>query len=51
MKRYHVESVPLETFKSGPKTGKPKPIKLPSNAIPLGVVSGYHLRVYYLVPA
>lgn len=49
--KYDVQSVRVETFKSGPRAGERKPITLPKGAIPCGVVSGMSLWVYYLVPA
>lgn len=49
--KYDVRSVAVKQFKSGPRAGQQKPITLPKDAIPLGVVSGFNLRVYYLVPA
>jgi len=47
---YNLKSVRVETFKSGPRAGQTKPITLPKGAIPCGIVSGYVLRLYYLVP-
>lgn len=47
---YEVKSVRVTEFKNGPRAGQQKPIRLPKDAIPLGVTSGYSLRVYYLVP-
>jgi hypothetical protein len=44
-----LESVRVETFKSGPRAGQRKPIKLPKGAIPVSVVSSYGLTLYYLV--
>lgn len=51
MNAYDLKSVAVETYESGDKAGQRKPIRLPAGAIPCGVVSGYGLTVYYLVPA
>ena len=48
--RYDLESVRVDEFKSGPREGQRKPVSLPKGAIPVGVVSGYGLRLFYLVP-
>lgn len=48
--RYDLESVAIEKFKSGPHEGQRKPVTLPKGAIPAGVVSGFGLTLYYLVP-
>lgn len=50
MPTYDLKSMRVEEFKSGPREGQQKPIKLPTDAIPVGVVSGYSLRLFYLVP-
>lgn len=49
--KYDLQSVRIEEFKSGPREGQKKPVSLPKDAIPCGVVSGYGLTLYYLVPA
>lgn len=51
MPKYDLKSVRVTEFKSGPRAGEQKPITLPKGAIPCGVVSGYSLRIFYLVPA
>jgi len=50
MPNYDLKSVSVSEFKSGPRAGEQKPISLPKDAIPCGVVSGYSLRLFYLVP-
>jgi hypothetical protein len=49
--RYELKSVKVEAFESGKRAGERKPISLPAGAIPCGVVSGFGLTLYYLVPA
>lgn len=49
--RYDLKEVRVEDFKSGPREGQRKPISLPKGAIPCGVVSGFGLRLFYLIPA
>jgi hypothetical protein len=48
--KYDLKDVRVEEFKSGPREGERKPIALPKGAIPVGVVSGFGLRFFYLVP-
>jgi hypothetical protein len=48
--RYDLKDVTVEQFKTGPREGQRKPISLPKGAIPCGVVSGFGLRLFYLVP-
>lgn len=50
MPTYDLKSVRIGEFKSGPRAGEQKPLKLPKGAIPCGVVSGFCLRLFYLVP-
>jgi hypothetical protein len=50
MPTYDLKSVRVEEFKSGPREGERKPIKLPKDAIPVGVSSSFSLWLYYLVP-
>lgn len=49
--RYELRDVNVEVFKSGPREGQRKPITLPKNAIPCGVVSGWSVRLFYLIPS
>lgn len=48
--KYNLKSVRVTEFKSGPLEGEKRPISLPKDAIPCGVVSGMGLTLYYLVP-
>lgn len=48
--KYELKSLQIETFKSGPRQGQRKPFKLPADAIPCGVVSGFGLSLDYLIP-
>lgn len=51
MNAYDLQSVPVKKFEHGKRAGERKPIQLPAGAVPCGVVSGYDLTLYYLVPA
>lgn len=51
MKTYDVKSVTVEAYVHGPRAGQQKPIRIPDDAQIIGVVSGFNLRVYYIVPA
>lgn len=50
MPKYDLISVSIQEFKSGPREGERKPVNLPKGAIPIGVTSGFALRLHYLVP-
>jgi hypothetical protein len=49
--KYDLKHVDVQRFKNGPREGERKPISLPKDAIPVGVASGFGLRLFYLVPA
>lgn len=51
MNAYDLKSVTVKTFDHGKLAGQRKAIQLPAGAVPCGVVSGYDLKLYYLVPA